>query len=160
MNILLDHVAKDEMNTSTLEYVDLDENLSSPWGVYCAIIKHSSVKSLTLCGDNGLETYVEQLTSCLEESTQLKTLTLCNFGKIGVGSIKKVLVSNKTLYEVNLSYKKFKCSLKAKSDVILSTEYVVDEQRIDSYKIYVNIWWNSHIKWSPNTIEIPGHYDQ
>ena len=66
MHTVLDRIVKDEINTSTLEYVE------TPWGVYCAIIRQSCVKSLTLCGDNGLESYVEQLTSCLEESTQHK----------------------------------------------------------------------------------------
>ena len=78
MNSLLEHVIKSEENMSTLEYVDLSGNKSSPWGVYCAIIKHCSVDSLTLCGDEGMTEYVKEIKDSLQTNTILQSLTLCN----------------------------------------------------------------------------------
>ena len=40
---------------TSLNYIDLSENNSSPWGVYCSIIKNCCVNSLTLCGDTGIK---------------------------------------------------------------------------------------------------------
>ena len=63
-------------NTSTLEYVDLSNNNSSPWGVYCAIIRHCSVNSLTLCGGRGIEDYASEMKESLQMNTKLLSLTL------------------------------------------------------------------------------------
>ena len=41
-----------------LEYVDLSGNEPSPLDVYCAIIRHCCVNSLTLGGDEGIKEYV------------------------------------------------------------------------------------------------------
>ena len=59
MNSLLEHVIKNNESLSTLEHVDLSRNNSSPWGVYCAIIRHCCVDSLALCGDEGINEHVE-----------------------------------------------------------------------------------------------------
>ena len=46
------------IHATPLEYVDLSGNNSSPWNVYCVIIRHCCVNSLTLCGDEGMGEYV------------------------------------------------------------------------------------------------------
>ena len=50
--------------------------MSSPWGVYCAIIRYCSVNSLTLCGDHGIEDYVNEIKEGLQMNTRLISLTL------------------------------------------------------------------------------------
>ena len=92
------------IHATPLEYVDLSENNSSPWGVYCAIIKHCCVNSLTLCGDQGMEEYVKEITNSLQTNTTLHSLTLCKIKKIGVKSLQCVLVNNTSLKELNLSW--------------------------------------------------------
>ena len=77
-------------NTSTLEYADLSGNNSSPWGVYCAIIR-------TLCGDHGIEDYVSKIKDCLQMNTKLISLTLCNITNNGVISISEAIQGNTTL---------------------------------------------------------------
>ena len=113
---------------STLEYVDLSNNNSSPWGVYCAIIRHGSVNSLTLCGDNGMKQYVNEINESLQNNTKLQSLKLLNITKEGVKPIFEVkalqkldlssnilsddgavtisdgLKSNNTLQELNISH--------------------------------------------------------
>ena len=77
MNSLLKHVIKNDESTSTLEYVDLSRNESSPWGVYCVIIRHCCVSSLTLCGDEGIINYVKEITDSLQMNTSVQSLILC-----------------------------------------------------------------------------------
>ena len=60
----------------SLEYVDLSENKSSQWGVYCAIIRHCCVQTLTLCGDEGAKFYVKEITSSLKANTVLQSLSI------------------------------------------------------------------------------------
>ena len=86
---------------STLQYVDLSHNAPSPWGVYCVIIRHCSVDGLTLCGGQGMEKYVNEITESLQTNKSLKFLTLCNiFGNIEL--IKTIVSGTTTLNEVNL----------------------------------------------------------
>ena len=90
---------------TTLEYVNLSHNDSSPWGVYCAIIRHCSVNSLTLDGGHGMEEHVNEMRESLQMNTSLQSLTLCNiFGNIKL--IKEVLSYITTLNEVNLPCRK------------------------------------------------------
>ena len=56
---------------------------------------------------------------------------------------------------MNLSCKKFGSNLKANSDILLCSEFKSDQRNIGSHKIHVNIWWDSHVECSLNTIEIP-----
>ena len=84
-------------NTSTLEYVDLSNNNSSPWGVYCAIIRHCSVNSLTLCGDHGIEDYASEIKESLQMNTKLLSLTLCNIGNNGAITVAEAIEANTTL---------------------------------------------------------------
>ena len=60
-----------------LEYVDFSGNNSSPWGVYCAIIRHCSGNSLTLCGDEGMKEFVKEILDSLQANTTLCSVTLC-----------------------------------------------------------------------------------
>ena len=92
-------------HTIPLEYVDLSGNNSSPWGVYCAIIRHCCVNSLTLCGDEGMEEYVKEIIDSLQTSKTLQSLTLCKIGRTGLQSAKNVLDTNITLKELNLTWK-------------------------------------------------------
>ena len=118
LNILEQYIT--EQVTKTLEYADLSHNLSSPWGVYCAILEQSSVTCLTLCGDYGMEEYVDEIKHSLWVNTTLQSLTLCSIGQIGLTSIKAVLVnSTASLINLNLSWKTIKKS--DHSNVLLHT---------------------------------------
>ena len=90
-------------NTSTLEYVDLSDNESSPWGVYCAIIRYCSVNSLTLCGGHGIEDYVNEIKEGLQMNTRLISLTLCNITNNGAITIAEAIPLNTTLQKLNIS---------------------------------------------------------
>ena len=105
MNSLLEHVIKNDENISTLQYVDLSGNDSSPWGVYCVIIKHCSGNSLTLCGDEGMEKYVKEIADSLQANAKLQSLTLYKIGNTGVQTIGSVLDNNTTLRQLNISVK-------------------------------------------------------
>ena len=120
INSLLEHVIKNEGNTSTLKYVDLSGNDSSPWGVYSVIIRHCCLNSLTLCGDDGMEGHVKGITDSLTANTVLETLTLCSIGRTGVKSVCKILGNKLNLIEINLSWKKIGYKkMKNKNDIIL-----------------------------------------
>ena len=95
-------------NASTLGYVDLSGNNSSPWGVYCAIIRHCSVNNLTLTGIqvNEMKEYVNEITETLQMNTSLTSLTLNNI--LGdIKQIKTVLSCITTFTEFNISCRKF-----------------------------------------------------
>ena len=79
MNSLLEHVIKNYENISTLEYVDLSRNMSSPWSVYCAIIRHCCVNSLTLCGDEGIKDYVKEITDSLQRNAKVTVTNIVFF---------------------------------------------------------------------------------
>ena len=90
--------------TSTLEHVDLSDNHSSPWGVYCAIIRHCSVNSLKLCGDDGIGQYVNELKEALQANTTLISLKLCNINNNGAVNIAKAIQMNTTLQTLDMSH--------------------------------------------------------
>ena len=112
MNTLMEHAIENKSIISALEYVDLSNNNASPWGVYCVIIKHGCVDSLTLCGDYGMEEYVHNITDSLEANRRLQSLTLYGTGRVGVETIEKILVCNTSLHAVNLSLKKISSEVK------------------------------------------------
>ena len=89
--------------TSTLEHVDLSDNHSSPWGVYCAIVRHCSVNSVTLCGDDGIGQYVNELKEVLQMNTTLISLKLCNINNNGAVNIAKAIQMNTTLHTLDMS---------------------------------------------------------
>ena len=101
MNILLKCVK----STTSLEYVDLTANYSSPWGVYCAVIRHCSANSLTLCGDKGIKEHVDEIIDSLQTNISLRSLTLYRIGNIGLQSMKDILDNNTTLKELYMSNK-------------------------------------------------------
>ena len=89
---------------STLECIDLSENSYSPWGVYCTIIRHSCVKSLTLCGEEGMDDHIQEIIDSLQANTTIQSLTLHSIGKIGVESIKTILMNKLTLKLLKVSW--------------------------------------------------------
>ena len=104
INSLLEYVIKKNEKISTLEYVDLSENSSSPWGIYCTIIEHCYVNSLTLFGDEGMKEYAKDIAESLQRNLRLKSLTLCKIGSTVTQLIESILVDNKSLKELNLSW--------------------------------------------------------
>ena len=80
-----------------LEYVDLSENKSSPWHLYCAIIRCCCGNKLTLYGDEGMKEYAVEITDALQHNLKLESLTLCKVGRIGMGLIENILVNNTIL---------------------------------------------------------------
>ena len=104
MSSLLEHVIKSDQNISTLNYVDLSGNKSSPWGVYCAIIKNCYVESLTLHGDNGIKEYIKEIRDSLQANVTLQSLTLCKIKSMQVKIFESVLSNNGTLKKLNLSW--------------------------------------------------------
>ena len=89
---------------ATFGYVDLRDNNSSPWGVYCAIIRYCCVDSLTLCGDKGIENYINEIKDCLQIKTKLISLKLCYITDIGAINIVEAIQMNSTLQYINISY--------------------------------------------------------
>ncbi|XP_065883142.1 protein NLRC3-like [Dysidea avara] len=65
-----------EYTIPTLEYFDLSNNPSSPWGVYCTIIRYCSSNSLTLCGDDRMKEHVSEIIKCLKCCSKLYSLTI------------------------------------------------------------------------------------
>ena len=78
MNVLEQFILE---KVSTLECIDLSHNESSPWGLYCAYIRHCSCNSLTLGGDYGVKEYVNEITASLRNNTKLQSLKLKNITK-------------------------------------------------------------------------------
>ena len=100
MNVLEQFISE---KLSTLEYVDFGDNKSSPWGVYCAIIRYCSANNLTLCGIQASE--MNEITESLQKNTTLASLTLCNI--LGnIKPIKTVLSYITTLNKINLPCRK------------------------------------------------------
>ena len=104
MNSISRYVVKNNQRISALEYIDLSENITSPWSVYYAIIRHCCVNSLTLCGDEGMHEYVKNIADSLQYNLKLESLTLCKMGSAGIPLIESVLVDNTTLKELYLSW--------------------------------------------------------
>ena len=150
INNLLEHIMKSHQNLSRLEYVDLSGNSSSPWCVYCAIIRHCYVNSLTLCGDKGMKEYVKEITGSLQVNTTLKSLTLFRIGRIGVESFESILHNgaNTTLREVNLSL-----GSNAKGTKILSTN-LKSNPHSNERVINVNILSDDDFEYSPETVSL------
>ena len=94
---------------STLEHVNLSCNDSSPWGVYCAIIRHGNVTCLTLHGDTygyyGLQDYVIEITESLQKNTKLQSLTLTDMRatKEEIRAIFAGIQTTKTLKTLKIS---------------------------------------------------------
>ena len=96
MNVLEQFMSE---GISTLEYVDLRDNESSPWSVYCVIIRNCCMDRLTLCGDHGMKEYVNKMTKCVQNNTKFQSLKLKNITKEGL----KPIFDVKTLQKLDLS---------------------------------------------------------
>ena len=95
-------------NPMPLVYADLSGNTATQWGFYCAIIRNCSSNYLTLCGDKGMEGYVEEIIDSLQANTSLQSLTLHKIGRYSLLPINKVLHNNITLKEFSLMNKRTK----------------------------------------------------
>ena len=75
-------------NTSTLEYVNLSNNNSSPWGVYCNIIRYCISNNLKFSGVqvSEMKKYVDEIKKSLQMNKTLTSLTLDNIS----GDIKQM----------------------------------------------------------------------
>ena len=96
MNVL-EQVMSERM--PSLECIDLSGNESSPWGVYCVIIRNCCHHSLTLGGDYGLKENVKEITKCLQKNRTFELLKLKNITEEEFKPIFEV----KTLQKLNLS---------------------------------------------------------
>ena len=93
-------------NALMLKHVNLSHNNSSPWSVYCAVIRHCSVNSLTLCGDKGIEDYINEIKDALQINPKLISLTLCNISNDGAAAISNILKTIISLQVLNISRNK------------------------------------------------------
>ena len=96
MNVLEQFISE---SMSPLECVDLSSNESSPWGVYCVIIRYCCSNSLTLYGDYGMKEYVNEISKCLQMNKNFQLLKLKNITKENFKPIFEV----KTLQKLDLS---------------------------------------------------------
>ena len=158
MNILEQYIIDSKGTTSTLEYVDLMGNNSSPWNVYCAVIKQCSVSNLTLCGDDGMEEFAVNMDNCLSVNTALQSLTLCEIGTTGLNTIKPFLINSKLLHldELNLSWKNISSKATDNSNVLLQTKFPVSNEMIDSRAVTVNILWDGTNNSTPDSLNLSG----
>ena len=156
MNILEQYITDSKETTSTLEYVDLMGNNSSPWNVYCAVIKQCSVSNLTLCGDDGMEEFTVNMDNCLSVNTALQSLTLCEIGNTGLNTIKTLLANNKLLHldEFNLSWKNISSKATDNLNVLLQTKYPVSNEMTDNRAVTVNILWDGTNNSTPDSLNL------
>ena len=137
MNLLYQFVINNPEKTSALGYVNLNFSRVSPWNVFCAVIRHSLVKNLTLYG--GRFDHAEELATSLSCNFTLNSLTLimCGYDVLGLSelqSIKNVLVTAKTsLRELNLSWEDSDIE---NINVLCSTEV---ENSTTNHNITINI---------------------
>ena len=112
--------------TSKLEYVNLSGSDVSPWSVFCAVIRNSSVYNLTLSGGHSFnDNHAKELAKSFSDNIRLNSLTLmiCSKFKLSeLRSIKEVLVNTKSsLKELNLSWKSTTIEKKDTKGVLCTT---------------------------------------
>ena len=119
MNILELFIVDNQEKTASFEIVNLSENLSSPWSVYCAIIKYCKASSLTLYGDTKHEfkCYTDQLKDSLENNDKLHIITLCGINGSDLSSFKEILSCTTTVNTLNVALKQ------ATSGVLIKSTY-------------------------------------
>ena len=110
MTVLYEFVIKNPEKTSNLKYVNLDRNNTSPWKVFCAVIRQSLVHNLTLSGGHSFnDDHARELKKSLSVNLTLNSLTLITSNEIKLSelqSIIEVLVNAKTsLKELNVPWK-------------------------------------------------------
>ena len=143
MSILQQFIIDNRELVSTLNYVNLMENDSSPWNLYCIIIKYCSVDSLTLCGDNGMKEYITKIQESLQTNTTLRILTIYKIKGLGLQCVKEILVNNNlfTLNKLNLSWLE---GYNSQLNILLHSEsssYCVEGARVGKI-MQINILWN------------------
>ena len=104
MNILELFVVDNQDKVESFETVDLSENLSSPWSVYCAIIRYCKTNKLTLYADNEHEFkhYINELKDSLESNSKLSVITLYGIVSTELPLMKEVLFGTTALNTLNL----------------------------------------------------------
>ena len=158
MKILEQYIIDNNKTTSTLEYVDLMGNNSSPWNVYCTVIKQCSVSNLTLCGDHGMEEFTKGIEDILMTNTTLQSLTLCEIGGVGLSIVKTLLFDSTLslhLNELNISWKKITNERIDHSNVSKLT--VRNETAGGSAnRVVVNILWDESNNSTPYSLDLSG----
>ena len=144
MNSVLRYVTENNKKISTLEHVDLSDNRTSPWNVYCTVIKNCSVNSLTLCSDEGMDEYVIDIAGSLQNNKKLKSLTLCKMGIDGICALESILVDNTNLKELNLSWGR-----NAKGTKILRSQL-----KQNNNEVYINILYDDDHEKLSETINL------
>ena len=132
MSNILHTIINNIERISTLEYVDLSENTSSPWDVYCVIIRHCRMSSLTLCGDEGMSKSVQEITDSLQANATIMSLALHSIGKIGVETMKRVLSNNLTLKTLKLSWQMRKVWYRSVEKTLIHTIFSPNTVEIQS----------------------------
>ena len=119
MNILELFIIDNQEKSASFEIINLSENLSSPWSVYCAIIKYCKASSLTLYGDTKHEfkCYTDQLKDSLESNDKLHAITLCGINGSDLSSFKEILSCTTTVNTINVALKQ------ATSGVLIKSTY-------------------------------------
>ena len=106
MNILKQYITDNRENVLQLYYVNLQQNVSSPWSVFSAVIKFSLVTNLTLCGgpwSGEIEQCSTELKNSLERNTTLQSLTLCNIESSDLQFFKNTLIDcSNSVKELNV----------------------------------------------------------
>ena len=135
--------------TSTLEHADLRGNHSSPWRVYCAIIRHCSVNSLTLCGDDGIREYVNELKEVLQMNTTLTSLKLCNINNNAAVNITKAIQMNTTLHTLDMSTNKI-----SDDGVIAISDYLKRNSSLEKLNLSKNRITNKGAKMIAEALQL------
>ena len=146
MNILSNSIE----HAIPLEYVDLSGNKSSPWGVYCAIIRHCCVNDLTLCGDEGMKDYAKEITDSLQRNTKLQLLTLC--------ACRRKLVNYKDMVE-KASNTKWPVGILIIDGNLCFNAVVNDHRKIalnsNSRVVKVKVLYDGDCECLPETVSLP-----
>ena len=110
MNILEQFVVDCTQKVSSITYVDISGNPSSPWCVYCAIISCCQVTSLTLFGDyeHSIKSSIKTLTDSLQRNDKLRKLSLFGISDSDLLSFDETFCFcvQQSLEAFNLSWKK------------------------------------------------------
>ena len=160
MNILEQFITDSVDTTCTLEYVDLMGNNSSPWNLYCSVIKQCTVSSLTLCGDYGMDGLISNIENIFLTSITLQSLTLCEIGNVGLNIIKILLINKKIFYlkELNLSWRNVTTK---EAKVLLQTKFPKSNEIADSSvskSVTVNILWDGTDNSESDSLNLSGQY--
>ncbi|XP_065897322.1 protein NLRC3-like isoform X1 [Dysidea avara] len=150
---IIDNAAK----VSTLQYVNLQGVLTSPWGVFCAAIKHTLVDSLMLCGGSEpreLEDYNIELRNSLQGNNTLKSLTLCDFKSFDLHPVRNAIIETMNLVSaLNISTRTIVVEeINVAKKVLTSTSH----PKLLSGVLTVNVLHNEMSKCTPELLDLSG----